>query len=267
VLLHPCAAARAGLSGGTRRAPRAQTCAAVLDGVAKLLVNYQRNLRVARERALAAERGTEEGGELQEEGEPDDDELGAMNVEEWIGRQGHATVLLRVLQLMCSGEHSAAIQDLVAVQPQSAVSFDLVTRVLDLFSRAQPLLYDSAHLNSDATLLLFDLQLVETIMEMCHGPHERNQRLVFASTFLPSANRVFSTLTYVPEETRPGASVGFDLPRGEAQDLRLNDVICWFKQAVAACCLSFCDLATDAEVLPAVQIGRVSLSLSPFSSV
>jgi hypothetical protein len=83
------------------------------------------------------------------------------------------------------------------VQPQSAVSFDLVTRVLDLFSRAQPLLCDSARLNSDATLLLFDLQLVETIMEMCHGPHERNQRLVFASTFLPSANRVFSTLTYV----------------------------------------------------------------------
>jgi hypothetical protein len=128
--------ARAGLSGGARRAPRAQTCAAVLDGVAKLLVNYQRNLRVARERALAAERGTEEGAELQEEGEPDDDELGtppplpavapirvptvhslppslagAMNVEEWIGRQGHATVLLRVLQLVCSGEHSAAMQD------------------------------------------------------------------------------------------------------------------------------------------------------------
>ena len=41
-------------------------------------------------------------------------------------------------------------------------------------------------------------------MEMCRGPHERNQRLVFASNFLSSANRVFSTLAYVSEDAIPG---------------------------------------------------------------
>ena len=50
-------------------------------------------------------------------------------------------------------------------------------------------------------------------MEMCRGPHERNQRLVFASNFLSSANRVFSTLAYVSEDAVPGQAALLSLGR------------------------------------------------------
>jgi len=113
----------------------------------------------------------------------------------------------------------------------------------------QPLLWDSARFSNDATLLLFNLQVVETISEMCRGPHERNQRLALSSNFLSAVNRVFATLLYVGEDATVGhVTLQPDATADETAHVRLNDVICWFKEAVAACVLSFCDLVTDPEV-------------------
>ena len=111
-----------------------QTCALVLDHVLDLLKDYKRNVRTARERAQGKEAAVEAGGVLDEE---EDEATGATNIEEWIGRQGHAMVLLRVLQLMCSGDKAQDLQDLTSLQPKSSVNFDLVSRLLDIFSRSQ----------------------------------------------------------------------------------------------------------------------------------
>lgn len=143
-----------------------------------------------------------------------------------LGKQSHTMFVLRLIQVMCHGQHSA-LQGMMSRQ-NGSVTYDITRRLLDLFELSQPLIQDALWLNSDSELVALGIQLCETIQSLIMGPHHANVATLISSNFLAVANRIFSSIDYsdVSEMQK-------DLTATSNNDLKA-----WYKSAILQVCLA-----------------------------
>jgi len=153
-----------------------------------------------------------------------------------LGKQSHAMFVLRLIQVMCDGQHSA-LQGMMSKQ-NGSVTYDITRRLLDLFELSQPLIQDALWLNSDTDLVALGIQLSETIQSLVMGPNHSNIATLISSNFLAVANRIFSSIEYSEVsgiQQDPSATSN-------------NDLKAWYKSAILKVCLALFEGVQDNDL-------------------
>ena len=182
-----------------------------------------------------------------------------------IDRNSHVMVLLRQLQLMCSGQH-IVLQDLMQKQ-SSTGSCNLLRACTTLIGAVQPLTSNVVSDKDPTPFLVLQTQLLATVCSMSQGPNILNQREILQSSVLFDVNRIFSSVSYIVNDTsrrssNPSDDVSTHAP-SESQtssDVKhLNSLIGLLRIEAIKLCLSFFDSVLAPDV-PTSMIGFFDIS-------